>query len=58
MNRVLLVPVSFDRVGSNERKTCVIWIFGRPFAKRFALYYYYQTVVCPVCDVGAWDGSR
>jgi len=26
------------------------WFFGRPFLKRFTLCY--QTIVCPVCDVG------
>ena len=28
----------------------LFWFFGRPFVKRFALYY--RTVLCPVCDVG------
>ena len=36
---------------STHSNHCLHHVFGRPFVKRFALFY--RSVVCPVCDVRA-----
>jgi len=47
---IICCEYKWQPISYSDNSTLGLLVFGRPFVKRFALCY--QTVVCPVCDVG------